>query len=41
MSNERTTIWVSKGNHEELMKGGKFGETFDQIIGRILKESSK
>ncbi len=29
MSNERTTIWISKDNHEKLMQKGKFGEAFD------------
>ena len=38
MSNEGTTIWVSKDNHDRLMQKGKLGESFDDIISRILRE---
>ncbi len=30
------TIRVSKKNTERLVKAGKFGESFDDVIGRLL-----
>lgn len=41
MSNERTTIWISKVNHDKLTQIGKFGETFDDIISRVLTKEVK
>ena len=38
---QRTTISLSKNNYEKLKQIGKFGETYDDIISRVLKESSK
>jgi predicted CopG family antitoxin len=37
----RTTISLSKDNYEKLKQIGKFGESFDDIVSRVLKESSK
>jgi len=30
------TIRISKGNAERLVKAGKFGESFDEVLSRIL-----
>jgi len=38
---QRTTISLSKNNYEKLKQIGKFGETYDDIISRVLKEYSK
>lgn len=37
----RTTITLSKQNYEKLKKLGSFGESFDDVLSRVLKESSK
>lgn len=38
----RTTISLSKDNYEKLKQIGKFGESFDDIVSRVLsKEASK
>jgi len=34
----RTTITLSKENYERLKKLGSFGEPFDDVLGRLLKE---
>lgn len=43
MSNEQTTIRISKHTQNILSQIGKFGETYDQVIHRLLqeKETSK
>ena len=38
---ERTTVSLRKNNYEKLKQIGKFGETYDDIISRVLQESSK
>ena len=35
---ERTTISLSKNNYDKLKQIGKFGESYDDIISRVLKE---
>lgn len=37
-SNDRTTITISKHNYEKLRKLGLFGESFDNVLSRLLKE---
>ena len=32
----RTTITLSKENYEKLKKLGSFGESFDDVLGRVL-----
>jgi len=32
----RTTITLSKQNYEKLKKLGTFGESFDDVLGRVL-----
>jgi hypothetical protein len=32
----RTTITLSKENYERLKKLGTFGESFDDVLGRVL-----
>ena len=34
----RTTITLSKQNYEKLKKLGSFGESFDDVLSRVLKE---
>ena len=36
MSSEQTTIRISKDTHEKLTQLGKFGETYDDILSRML-----
>jgi predicted CopG family antitoxin len=36
-----TTIQISKKNHEYLLKIGAKGDTFDEIITRILREEKR
>ena len=36
--NNRTTITLSKQNYEKLKKLGSFGESFDDVLSRVLKE---
>ena len=38
---ERTTISLSKNNYEKLKQIGKFGETYDDIISRVLSKEIK
>lgn len=37
-ANNATTIQISKQNHQYLLKIGAKGETFDDIISRVLEE---
>jgi predicted CopG family antitoxin len=37
---ERTTISLSKNNYDRLKQIGKFGESFDDIISRVLLKES-
>jgi len=37
----RHSININEDTFEELKKYGKFGETYDDIISRVLKEYSK
>ena len=37
-SNSRTTITLSKQNYERLKRLGTFGESFDDVLSRILKQ---
>ena len=32
----RTTITLSKENYDRLKNLGKFGESFDDVLGRVL-----
>jgi predicted CopG family antitoxin len=34
----RTTITLSKENYEKLKKLGSFGESFDDVLSRILQQ---
>lgn len=34
----RTTITLSKQNYDKLKKLGSFGESFDDVIGRVLQQ---
>jgi len=34
----RTTITLSKQNYERLKKLGSFGESFDDVLGRVLQQ---
>jgi len=36
--NSRTTITLSKQNYERLKKLGTFGESFDDVLGRVLRQ---
>jgi hypothetical protein len=36
-----TTIAVSKENYELLKQYGKFGETFNDILSRILRQNTE
>jgi hypothetical protein len=36
MSSEQTTIRISKDTHDKLTQLGKFGETYDDILRRVL-----
>ena len=36
--NNRITITLSKQNYEKLKKLGFFGESFDDVLSRVLKE---
>lgn len=38
MDNERKTIKVSPKTHEELKKIGHKGETFDELIYRLIEK---
>ena len=38
---KKKTIAISKELHEELSALGKKGETYDQIVKRLLKEIMK
>ena len=35
---DRTTITLSKETYEKLKKFGSFGESFDQVLSRILQQ---
>jgi len=37
----RTTITLSKENYERLKKLGSFGESFDDVLGRLLQQQVK
>lgn len=41
MSNEQTTIRISKHTQDILSQIGRFGETYDQVIYRLLKEKER
>lgn len=41
MNGMTTTITVSKANRDKLASRGKKDESFDEIIGRLLKETKK
>lgn len=34
----RTTITLSKQNYDKLKKLGSFGESFDDVLGRVLEQ---
>ena len=36
MSSQQTTIRISKHTHDKLARIGKFGETYDDILSRVL-----
>ena len=36
MSNEQATIRIRKDTHDKLTQLGKFGETYDDILSRVL-----
>lgn len=36
MSSKQTTIRISKNTHDKLTQLGKFGETYDDILSRML-----
>ena len=36
MSSEQTTIRISKNTHDKLTQLGKFGESYDDILSRVL-----
>ena len=38
---EATTIQISKGTREELRGFGKKGETYDQLIHRLMEAARK
>lgn len=37
MSEDLTTIAISKDTHDKLMKKGNKGETFDDIVKKLLE----
>lgn len=41
MKGEATTIMVLRGTREELKQYGRKGETYDQIIARLLELAQK
>ena len=36
--NNRTTISLSKNNYDKLSQLGKFGESFDTLVSRLLEQ---
>lgn len=38
MTTEKTTIWITKSTRERLKDIGRKGETYDEIITRLLDE---
>ena len=40
-NNQMKTIVVSQKNYNELGKLGRFGDSYNTIIGRLLEEHSK
>jgi predicted CopG family antitoxin len=39
--NDKTTITVQRNVHDRLLKFGHFGETWSDVIGRLLDEVEK